>query len=76
MKFRFHTGREIVCGDRVFLAGEPGKIEAVLLPNTKEAEEFGCTETGGIVAIFPEGLGLVLITDPENDEDLDFNTNG
>ncbi len=68
--FRFHSGRVIEVGDIVVLSGIRGVVESVFLPKTKHADDYGCLDSGGVLIHQPSGLGLVLIVDPEQDEDL------
>ena len=68
--FRYRTGEIIRLNDIVTLSGDDGHIEAILMPGTKDAGDYGCMSTGGILVDSPKGLGFVVITEPENDEDL------
>ena len=65
----YQSGEEIRIGDKVRYHGEPGEIEFIVeeLPGDDwYVKEFG----RGVMVIEPKVFGRVLISDPENDEDL------
>lgn len=68
--FRYSNGVPIEKGDRVNLSGIGGVIQFIYQPFSEDASDYGCVETGGVLISSPEGLGLILIENPEKDEDL------
>ena len=68
--YRYISGEQILVGDKIKLNGVPGKIIAIFEPGSNESVSWGC-EAGGVLANIPDSLGLVFITDPEKDEDLE-----
>jgi hypothetical protein len=72
MPFRYHSGEEILAGDRVLLDGRPGEIEFVADPDAQQlslyVQEFG----GGVMVADHSAAGQVFFSEPENEEDLMF----
>ena len=55
------TGEWIMVGDRVVLDEvHPGKVVGVFAPQTKDAEDYSCSDTGGLL-IETESFGLMLL---------------
>ncbi len=76
MPYKYQSGEEIKKGDRVYFHEDPGEIEFVADPASREPEtEWYINECGGGVMIVepkPKAFGRVFISDTENAEDLIF----
>ena len=62
MVFNYETGEEVQVGDRVgidYLNDRGvvlvGSVTGVFTPNSLEANDYGCQETGGILIFFDNG---------------------
>jgi hypothetical protein len=76
MPFFYRSGEEIRKGDRILLHGEPSEIEFIVDP-ANDPENWHVTEHGGGVMIFePKSFGRLFVSDPQNDEDLEFVSRG
>jgi hypothetical protein len=74
MPLRYDSGEAIMLGDRVTYAGEPARIIEIGDPDVS-AESWIVGESGGgamIEEVQPRVFGMVLVADPEHDEDLIF----
>jgi hypothetical protein len=67
--FYYVTGEQVLIGDRISVASKQGAIENILMPETEDAKDFDCKETGGLLINFEDG-DLQLWS--EVDEDLMF----
>jgi hypothetical protein len=71
MSFKYRSGEEILAGDRILYASEPGTIDFVTTPEDSEhawhVEQFG----GGCMILAPS-FGRVFVSKPQDDEDLEF----
>lgn len=54
------TNEPIQAGDQLFVDGHPGRVVAVVLAGTQEAESWYCEETGGLVIEF-ERFGRTVV---------------
>lgn len=67
---QYRTGEEILVGDVVRYAGAEGVVDALILPGTEAAADWGCkVET--IAISMSDGPGY-LLPSPQKDEKLDF----
>jgi len=53
------TNEPINAGDLVYFDNQAASVEAVLMPNTPEASNYYCEDTGGLLLTF-EKFGLTL----------------
>jgi hypothetical protein len=71
MSLRYGSGEEVQTGDRVLYASEPSRIEFVARvedPDTAwYVEQYG----GGCMLLTPS-FGRIFVSDPHQDEDLEF----
>lgn len=71
MPLKYSSGEEIQARDRVLYHSEPSQIEFVAKPEDTETawyvEQFG----GGSMLLAPS-FGRVFVSNPEDDEDLEF----
>lgn len=65
--FRYTSGEEVLTGDKITVASKPGTIEKILSPQTQDATDFSCPDTGGLLIKFDDGDLQVW---PDVDEDL------
>jgi hypothetical protein len=74
MPFTYQSGEEIKKGDRVLFHGEPGEIEFVADVLTGDpAMDWHIVESGGgVMVIEPKFFGRAFLSDPGDDEDLEF----
>jgi hypothetical protein len=68
-EFLYVGGRSINVGDQVEVVGKRGAIVALVQPDTRDASDYACSTTGGILIRFEDG-DLQLW--PFVDEDLLF----
>jgi hypothetical protein len=71
VSLRYRSGEEVQAGDRVLYNSEPSQIELVAKADDPETawyvEQFG----GGCMILAPS-FGRVFVSDPQDDEHLDF----
>lgn len=71
MPLTYKSRNEIVQGDRILYHGEAGTVEFIASTEDPETawyiEKFG---RGCMIRV--TGFGSVFLSDPENDEDLEF----
>jgi hypothetical protein len=71
MSLKYGSGQEIQAGDNVLYASEPSRIEFVANAEDPDSawyvEQFG----GGCMILAPS-FGRVFVSDPREDEDLEF----
>ena len=68
-EFIYIGGRNMNVGDQVEVIGKRGVIVALVQPGTRDASDYACSKTGGILMRFDDG-DLQLW--PSIDEDLLF----
>jgi hypothetical protein len=74
MPFQYHTGEEILKGDRILFHGEPGEIEFVATVLGEDpalnwyVQEYG----GGVMVLEPKFFGRAFLTQTDDAEDLVF----
>jgi hypothetical protein len=72
LPFKYQSGEEVKKGDRVLFHDQPGSIEFVADPATKNSEtewyvkEYG----GGVMVVVPKVFGHVFLPTTEDAEDL------
>jgi hypothetical protein len=74
MPMKYHSGVEVLKGDRVLLSGDQGVIEFVADSLIREPDTIWYIERfgGGVMITQLKNLGSVFIHVPEEDEDLKF----
>jgi hypothetical protein len=71
MSLKYGSGEEIQAGDRVLYASEPGQIEFVAKAEDPETVWY-VEQFGGSCMILAPSFGRVFVSDPHDDEDLEF----
>ncbi len=69
VRFSYMGGEPIFVGDVVDAAGQRAIVEKVIQPDSQDARDFSCPDTGGLLLAF-ENSDLQLW--PQADEDLEF----
>lgn len=75
---KYQSGIEVMKGDHVLLNGDHGEVEFVSDPVAPDArtkwyvEEYG----GGIMISELKHLGSVFVSNPEEDDELEFVSRG
>lgn len=71
MWFRYRSGEEVRGSDQILYASEPGTVEFVTAQDNSEhawhIEQYG---GGCMLSVAP--FGSLFLSDPQDDEDLDF----
>lgn len=75
---KYHSGEEILSGDKVLFHGQPGQIELVVDSFVGDpAVDWQMRENGpGVMILEPKQSGRTYIRDTENAEDLEFVSRG
>ncbi len=75
MPLRYQSGEEVLAGDRILYASQQGTIEFVA---TAEDPKYAwyVQQYGGGCMILVAPFGSLFVSDPSNDEDLDFVSRG
>jgi hypothetical protein len=75
MPFRYQSGEEVLAGDRILYASQQGTIEFVA---TAEDPKYAwyLEQYGGGCMILVAPFGSLFVSDPRNDEELDFVSRG
>jgi hypothetical protein len=75
MSLKYGSGEEVQAGDRVLYASEPSQIEFVAKAEDPDTvwyvEQYG----GGCMILAPS-FGRIFVSDPRDDEDLEFVSRG
>ena len=71
MRFRYQSGDEILAGDRIRYASEDGVIDLVTDPENPDHTWYIEQCAGGCMMLTPS-YGRVFVSDPHEDEDLEF----
>jgi hypothetical protein len=71
MPLNYRSGEEVQAGDRILYASEPGTIEFVASANNPETAWY-VEQFGGGCMILSSCFGRVFVSDPHDDEDLEF----
>ncbi len=74
MALKYNSGQEIMKGDRVIYAGDPGVVEFIADPLVPDTDTRWYVETygQGIMISEPRRHGSVFSSDPESDDELEF----
>jgi hypothetical protein len=71
MSMRYRSGEEIQAGDRILYCAEPGTIDFVT--TTEDPQHAWYVEQyGGGCMILVAPFGKLFLSDPQDQEDLDF----
>ena len=76
MGFKYKSGEDIRCGDRVLVHGEPGEVELAADPlgnSLSEADTWYVSEFGGgVIFREPKAFGRIFFSAPETEDHLAF----
>jgi hypothetical protein len=75
---KYHSGQEILSGDKVLFHGQPGQIEFVVDSLVGDpAVDWQMREHGpGVMILELKQFGRTYVRDTENAEDLEFVSRG
>ena len=71
MQFKYRSGEEIQAGDRILYNYEPGKIDFVITPEDPDSAWY-IEHHGGGCMLLVAPFGSLFVSDPQDDEDLEF----
>jgi len=71
--FYYPTGQSVQEGDIVTLAGTRAFVERVLVRGTRDAHDYACSDTGGILLKLDDGNRVL---ERWIDEDIEFHQRG
>jgi hypothetical protein len=71
MLLKYRSGEEIKAGDRILYNLEPGKIDFVATPEDPQHAWY-VEQHGGGCMILVAPFGSLFVSDPQDDEDLEF----
>jgi hypothetical protein len=71
MLLKYRSGEEIKAGDRILYNLEPGKIDFVATPEDPQYAWY-VEQHGGGCMILVAPFGSLFVSDPQDDEDLEF----
>jgi hypothetical protein len=71
MSLRYTSGEEIQARDRILYHFEPSQIEFVAKPDDPDTAWY-IEQYGGGCMILAPSFGRVFVSDPHEDEDLEF----
>ncbi len=71
MLLKYRSGEEIKAGDRILYNFEPGKIDFVATPEDAQYNWY-VEQHGGGCMILVAPFGSLFVSDPQDDEDLEF----
>ena len=72
MAYTYRSGQEIRTGDRIVYAGHPGRVDFVAHPAADPTNWYVTEYGGGVMIDVPQAMGAVFLSDPQDDEDLEF----